>query len=328
MTRAGGQPLRLGIMGCSEFAVRTMIAAIRTVPELQLVAVASRTAAKAADYAQRFACEGIAGYEQLLAREDIDGIYIALPTGLNVQWVAKALEAGKHLLVEKSFAPDFRSTHELVGLARRRNRLVTENISFHYHLQYAWTREQIAKGALGDVHLLRANFSFPPLKPGNFRYDPALGGGALLDTGAYMVKVTRLFLGEELTLLGSSLRYDPSLGVDIEGTAAFVAQSGAVAQVAFGFNSFYQCNWELVGSLGKLVVERGYTAPPTLATVVRLERQGQRDEFTLAPENHYRTKLVEFARATRDASEYPKHWDDVESQSRHLDAIRQAALRL
>lgn len=328
MTQDVIRPLRMGIMGCSDFAARTMISAMRGVPGMHLTAVASRTAAKATDYARRFDCDADVGYDRLLAREDVDCIYIALPTGLHPEWVARSLEAGKHVLVEKSFAPDFPSTRDLVALARRRNLFVTENFSFHYHLQYRWAREQIANGVLGEVHLFRSNFSFPPLAPGNFRYDASLGGGALLDAGAYMVKASRLFFGDDIRLIGASLRYDAALGIDIEGTAVFSSKQGAIAQVAFGFRSFYQCNWEFLGPLGRLVVERAYTAPPTQTPVVRIERPNRRDEITLPSDHHYRNKLVDVVRAVGDDSTYPLYWDDVEQQARHLDAIRQGASRL
>jgi len=298
------------------------------VPELDLVAVASRTPEKAADYARRFGCDGVTGYDRLLARPDVDCIYMALPTGLHPEWVTKSLAAGKHVLAEKSFAPDLASTTRLVELARSRNLLVTENFSFHLHSQFAWFREQIAGGAVGSVHLFRGNFSFPPLKAGNFRYDAALGGGARLDAGAYMVKVSRLFLGDEMRLVGAALRHDPALGVDVEGTATFAASKGAVAQVAFGFNSFYQCNWEVIGTTGKLTIDRAYTPPPAFSPAARLERQNIRQEFTLPADNHYRNKLIDLVGGIRTEAGYSRYWDDLVQQARHLESIRQNAISL
>ncbi|MCD4716487.1 MAG: Gfo/Idh/MocA family oxidoreductase [Desulfobacterales bacterium] len=314
--------LRIGVMGCADIAWRAMLPAMMECEDVCPVAIASRTEEKARKFAERFKCDAFVGYEKLLGCDSIDAIYMPLPTGLHEEWVIKTLEAGKHILVEKSFAENIRSARAMVDLAREKKMLVLENFLFPHHLQHAWVNDLIARGELGDIHLLRCTFGFPPLPGNNFRYDRHLGGGALLDAGAYVVKASQLFLGSDLRVLGAKLKYDDDLGVDIYGDAMLTNKMEQVAQVSFGFNYYYQCNYEFLGTKGKLVVERAFTAAPGFRPTIRLEHQDLKQEFTLAADNHYVNMCRFFARTVINGEDFQVHWDSLISQAKLLDAIR------
>ena len=309
-------------MGCADIAWRAMIPAFIDCDEVSLVAVASRTKIKAEKFGIHFGCEGLVGYESLLSREDIEAIYIPLPTGLHEEWVKKTIEAGKHILIEKSFAESFESARTLVELARKKNCLIIENFLFPHHSQHSWVIDKVSNGEIGDVHLFRSTFGFPPLPETNFRYNPVLGGGALLDAGAYVVKAAQIFLGNDLKLLGATLKYDEKTGVDIYGDAMLKNFKGQVAQISFGFDFYYQCNYELLGTKGKLVVERAFTAPPGFLPSVRLEHQGNMTSISLPADNHYLNMSRFFANTIRNKKNWIDHWDSLLRQAELIDAIR------
>jgi predicted dehydrogenase len=314
--------LRFGVLGCSEFAGRAMIPAIKDTPEIELKAVASRELAKARGFADRFGCDAVGGYGRLLEREDIDAVYVPLPPGLHEEWVLRSLDAGKHVLVEKPFAGTAEIGVALVRRAKEQKLLILENFLFLHHSQFAWVRDCLAKGTLGELRLLRTTFTIPPLKPDNFRYQSALGGGALLDLAPYVVRFARVFLGEPITLMGAIIREDPVRRVDVSGTAQFVNKSGLVAQVAYGFDTHYQCFWEFLGTQAKLVVERGYTPPPGFTPVVRIESQGRREEIVLPADNHYRNMCRHFARTVIEGGGFETQLSDLASQARCLCEMR------
>ncbi len=315
-------PLRIGVMGCAEFASRAMIPAFIDCKEVSLIAVASRTESKVNKLSLQFGCEGLVGYETLLDREDIEAIYMPLPTGIHEEWVKKTIEAGKHILVEKTFAESYESASALVDLARKKNCLIIENFLFPHHSQHAWVLDKVSKGEVGDIHLLRSTFGFPPLSETNFRYNPSLGGGALLDAGAYVVKTAQIFLGNGLELLGATLKYDEKTGVDIYGDAMLRNSKGQVAQVSFGFDYFYQCNYELLGTKGKLVVDRAFTPPPGFQPSVRIEHQGDMKNISLSADNHYVNMSRFFANTVRSGSNWAEHYDSLLRQAELIDAIR------
>ena len=213
----------------------------------------------------------------------------------------------------------------MVDLAQAHNLLILENFMFPHHSQHQWVTERVAQGEIGTVQLVRSTFGFPPLAPENFRYQPQLGGGALLDTGAYGVKLATLWLGQELTLLGAALKLDAARRVDIYGDAMFKNPQGQIAQISFGFNYYYQCHYELLGTEGKLTVERAFTPPPSLKPTVHIEHQDHKQDFTLPADNHYLNMLQFWARTISTQTDFSSHWATLLQQAHLLDQIRQTA---
>ncbi len=311
--------LKIGVMGCSSFAQRAMIPAITSSKHLELKYLASRSKSKASDVALSNNCDLLIGYQSLIDKDDVDIIYMPLPTGLHEEWCTKALKSGKHVLVEKSFATDLTSAKKMVEVAQKNHCLIMENFQFQTHSQWKWIQGTISSGDLGDIHLVRSTFGFPPLPRDNFRWNKKLGGGALLDAGAYMTKISQLLLGNEISLIGASQTFDKS-GVDLYGEAMFQNDKGQVAQVAFGFDYFYQCSVELLGTKGKLSTNRVFTAPPSHAPIMILEKQGERKEITLSPDNHY-NGMVEWFASIVDSGDYDCHYESLIDQARLINDI-------
>lgn len=318
--------LKVGVMGCSSFAVRSMIPALQECDATQLIAIASRTEEKAKQATTQFGCEAVAGYDALLQRDDIDAVYMPLPTGLHEEWCTKALEAGKHLLVEKSFAMDLASAERMLAIAEQNRCLVFENFQFQTHRQWNVIKGHMTSGELGDVHLVRSTFGFPPLPKDNFRWNKELGGGALLDAGAYMCKVSQLLLGTGLEVLGASLQDDPETGVEMYGEAMFRNDAGQVAQVAFGFDYFYQCRVELLGTKGKLSTNRVFTAPPGFEPVLLIEKQGESEEVSVSADNHYVNMWNWFASEIQ-TGDFSNHWKILLDQARLLEQVRELGIK-
>lgn len=301
-----------------------MIPAIRSIHGWELIAAASRRREKAERFGSIFGCEAVVGYDVLLERNDIDAVYMPLPTGLHNQWVMKSLEAGKHVLVEKSLACDYAEAKRMVDKAASAGLLLMEDFMFQYHSQHRLVRQLVEGGEIGELRLFRSTFGFPPLPEDNFRYNKDLGGGALLDAGGYPVKASQMFLGKGLEVRAANLSIDTELDVDIHGSAYLSSSSGLVSEIAFGFDNYYQCNYEFWGSKGKLIVERAFTPPPGFRPKIILETSDLRREFQAAPDNHFVNILIEFHRAIEE-KDHAGHLEAVLDQARVLDEIRNKA---
>jgi hypothetical protein len=298
-----------------------MIPAIHACDAMRLTSIASRSPDKARELARQFQCEPETGYHALLTRDDVDAVYIPLPTGLHEEWCTRALNAGKHLLVEKSFACDLPSASRMIELADRNHLLVMENFQFQTHRQWPLIQGFMTSGELGEVHLIRSTFGFPALPRDNFRWNPDLGGGALLDAGAYMTKVSQLLLGMDLDVRGASLQMDPGTGVDLYGEAMLRNRRGQVAQVAFGFDYFYQCRVEVLGTKGRLSALRVFTAPPGHEPLLVLETPEGRTEIRVPEDNHYVNMWNRFAHEVRKG-EYGDAHAALLDQARLLHEVR------
>lgn len=288
--------IRIGVMGCASIADRMVIPAIKALDCYTLVAIASRSREKAEKFALKFQCEPVLGYQALLDREDIDAIYMPLPTGLHFEWLSKAIDAGKHVLVEKSFAKNLTEAISLVEAACSRKLVVKENYMFEYHSQQSQVVNTI-KDFAGDVRLFRANFGFPPLDKANFRYDKSLGGGALLDAGGYVLKSLKVFFPKaDFKIKSSTLDYD-NCGVDIAGTATVhIITDGCVipAHLGFGFDHFYQCNIEAWGSKAKLSTNRSFTAGSDFSPEISVHSADGKVIIEMDKDDHFKNILVEF----------------------------------
>ena len=215
--------MKWGILGCASIAEKAIIPAIKSIEVNSLVAVASRNLKKAEKIAQFFDCMPIEGYENLLSLSEIDAVYIPLPTGIHFEWVMKALEAGKHVLVEKSAAENFDQAQKMVALAKTKNLALVENFQFQYHNQHQHVFNLLKDDAIGEVRCFRSSFGFPPFDLSqNIRYNSDLGGGALLDAGAYTLKATSFILGKDFEIKSSFLVYHEDFNVDWFGGAFLV----------------------------------------------------------------------------------------------------------
>lgn len=314
--------LRIGVMGCANIAKNLVIPAMLQVENLELVAIASRTMVKAKSFTDQFGGQPIGSYQELVDRSDIDIIYMPLPTGLHEEWVNKSLDAGKHLLVEKSLALDLPSAQRMVARAREKGLVMMENFMFRYHSQHQFVFKLIENGELGEIRCIRASFGFPPLSEDNFRYDPDMGGGALLDAGAYMAKLSHWFLGDSTQVRAANLHLDADRKIDIHGTAYLSNDNGLTAEVAWGFDNFYQCNYEIWGSKGKVTLTRALTPRPNFNPIAIVEKQGETKEHSLNTDDHFKNIITECCRAIRE-DDGEQHLKEVLIQAELLSQIKQ-----
>jgi len=325
-------PLRFGALGCSSIAGRRTLPALRRLDGAQLTAVASRSVERAKSFAAEFDCLST-GYEDLLDREDVDAVYLSLPTGLHGEWAERVLLAGKHLLCEKPMTMSALDTRALAELAAERGLVLRENMTFVHHPQHAEVAALVAGGRIGTVRAFHAAFCIPPLPSGDTRYDPDLGGGALLDVGVYPLRAAQLLLGPGVAVAGATLRHDDELGVDLSGQILLVARNGALAHLEFGFQHAYHAQYSLWGNTARLSVDRVFTPPPSWRPLVRIDEQDHAEEISLAPADQFELSLSSFAAAVRadggtPSGPEPNPVDLFVETAELVDAVRERAVRV
>ncbi|MFJ6791021.1 Gfo/Idh/MocA family protein [Streptomyces angustmyceticus] len=288
--------VRFGALGTSSFGWRRVLPAMARCPGTELVAVAGRSPERAQRFADRFGCAASAT-EALLERDDIDAVYISLPPSLHGEWAARALHAGKHVLVEKPIATTAAEARAVVALAEDRDLVLRENFMFLHHPQHDAVAALIAEGRLGGLRSFRGSFCFPPLPAQDIRYVPGLGGGALLDAGVYPLRAAVLLLGPGLRVAGATTRVRDSDGLDLSGQALLVSPSGVLASIEFGFEHTYGSSYSLWGERAKLTVDRAFTPPAGHQPVLELVEQDHAEQFTLPAADQLDRSLAGFAAA-------------------------------
>jgi predicted dehydrogenase len=283
------------VLGCAHIALRSLIPEFFNSPRFNLAAVASRDPAKARAAAGLYPGVRSGSYDEIIRDRNIDLVYIPLPNSMHHEWIMKALENGKHVLCEKSLVTEYGQLEEITAFARAQRLLVAENFQFRFHSQHRWVREALAARRIGEIRIFRSSFGIPPLPAGNIRYSKDLGGGSLLDNGAYPLKALQVMLPEySFTMKAATLHYG-DCGVDISGGMYLDCPEGIAAELAFGMDNFYQCNYEIWGSVGKITAARAFTAPPGLGPRVIFETADGVEDMEMPADNHFANMLLHIA---------------------------------
>lgn len=209
------RPLRWGIVGPGRIA-RNVVRDFVEVADAEPVAVASRSLERAQAFADDFGLATAYGsYGELIAADDVDVVYIATPHPQHLVVAVAALEAGKAVLVEKTFTATMAGAEQVAETAHRTGVFAMEAMWTRFQPAIVAARELIADGAIGEVQQVQADLGVSqPYDPTDRLFDPAQGGGALLDLGVYVVSFAQHFLGTPDRVRVSGSRA-PS-GVDVE----------------------------------------------------------------------------------------------------------------
>jgi len=301
-----------------------MIPAIRQLnTHFDLTGIASRDGVKAASFAAEFVCKTYGSYDELVEASDVDALYIPLPTGLHKKWIDRALSAGKHVYAEKSIALSESDAREMVAHARANSLVLMEGFMFQYHRQHLQVKELLASGIIGELRHFSSSFGFPPLLDGDFRYDDAIGGGVLMDAAGYPVRATHFLLGDEFEVKAATLFHHKAKGTQTYGSAFLANHSGIGASLAFSFDSFYQCRYELLGQFGKLTAERAFTARQDHRPRLVLETTAGIQVIEAEQDNHFVNAMLKFHASINFASEREALYGEILLQSKTLSAIKQ-----
>lgn len=277
--------IRIGIICPSEIAFRRFLPALQEAKDkIQFTAIGiaspeewfgdltnisqeqideqqARERTKAQTFIDQYGGEIVVGYCNLVSSSLIDATYIPLPPALHHKWAKKALEAGKHVFVEKPSTTCLSDTDDLIALASQKGLTLHENYMFIYHEQINTLDEIVKSGEIGDIRLYRISFGFPLRQLNDFRYNKVLGGGALLDAGGYCMKYANYLLGGDARVVTAQANDIEGFEVEMYGSATMVNEKGIVAQLAFGMDNDYKCDIEIWGSKGTITSGRILTAP-------------------------------------------------------------------
>lgn len=220
------RPLRWGVIGPGRIAAAVMTD-LADMPEGILHAVASRSPSRARAFADTFGAPRAYGsYTALLADPDVDVVYIATPHRQHHAVALAAIEAGKHLLVEKAFTCTLAGAQQIVDAARARGVFVMEAMWTRFQPAVVRLRELVAQGAIGEVRSVRADLGLRvPFDPADRLWDPLQGGGALLDLGVYPISWVQMVLGGRAATMEVAGTLGPN-GADAEATVLWRAEDG------------------------------------------------------------------------------------------------------
>jgi len=300
-----------------------MLPAITATPGVELAAIASRSAERAASLAERFGGSVRGSYDEVIDDPDIDAVYVPLPIGLHGEWVGRALRAGKHVLSEKSLAGSYADVCELVQLARAQSLVLFENFMCETHPQSIAVRETIGAGGIGDLAHLALFFGFPAFAADDQRNSRELEGGALNDAGAYCLDMAVFYTGRLPVSVWASA---DQRGADVDqwGSATLHLKGGAVAQLSYGFGLDYRNEVEIWGTSGSIHVDRAFSIPADRLPSVVLTRNTVRSSIEIPAADQFQTQVRRFAETIRIGSGAIE-LDRRQAHGLIMDSVRRSA---
>jgi D-xylose 1-dehydrogenase (NADP+, D-xylono-1,5-lactone-forming) len=202
-----------GFIGAGVVASKALAPAVRSASNANLYAVASRDISKATNLSPERVYDN---YDELINDPKVDAIYISLPNNFHALIASRALGSGKAVLCEKPLTMNYQESLEMVEAAALSKSLLVEAIWYRWHPRLIKACQQIAAGVIGEIREIDAAFTYVNSNKGNYRFDPALGGGALLDLGPYPLHLIPSLFGSEarVELLDVNQEFGPS-GVDL-----------------------------------------------------------------------------------------------------------------
>jgi len=316
---------KLGRLGTARIAAKAVIPALKASRRNVVAAIASRDLTRAQEFAQaNEIAKAYGSYDELIADPGIDAVYIPLPNSEHAPWAIKAMEAGKHVLVEKPFALNADEAQLMVSTSLERSVLLMEAFMYRYHSRFETVIDLVRHGSLGQLRFIQSTFSFQLTNPNDYRLSAALGGGALYDLGCYCVNFQRQLVGREPRQL-QALSYVGSTNVDLQmsGTLDFGEQVFTHFDVAF--NGAPQQYTRIIGTEGVLSFEKCFN-PGTDPSEAFLIKGSDTKRIKFRREDSYQKMVEHFydVVASKEAPLFPL--SDAVTNLVAMDALFQSAI--
>jgi len=245
--------IRWGILGTGAIAEK-FAHGLSFVPQAELVAVGSRFSESAQAFGRKFNIpKRFGSYERLASDSDVEVVYVATPHTQHAENCLLLLQEGKAVLCEKPFTINASEASNVISLARERKLFLMEGMWTRFLPSMVKVRELIREGAIGDIQMVNAGFGFrAAYDPGHRLFDPALGGGALLDVGIYSISLSSMTLGYPKNVISSV--HLGETGVDEQGAIVLGYEKGKLAVLTMAIRAELPQEAYIVGTEGRICI--------------------------------------------------------------------------
>ncbi|MEA2022993.1 MAG: Gfo/Idh/MocA family oxidoreductase [Actinomycetota bacterium] len=320
--------VRWGILSTADIGMKKVIPAIQRAENCDVVAIASRDRERAAAAAAEMGIPAAYGsYEELLAADDIDVVYIPLPNDLHAEWTLNAAAAGKHVLCEKPLALTAAQAEEMVRACEDAGVKLGEAFMYRHHPSWVEAVRLVRDGAIGDLQGVQSWFSYYNDDPENIRNRPENGGGAIMDIGCYNINLSRMLFAAEPVRIEASVRRDPTMGIDVVSSAVLEFPCGGQATFTCSTRAEDYQRVHIVGSAGRIEIEIPFNIPPDRETRIFVTAGGDppvapaTKTLVFPAEDQYTIQAGLFARAILDDTPVPVPISDAIANMKAIEAI-------
>lgn len=317
-----------GVISTAKIGTEKVIPAMQKGKYCQINAIASIDYNKAKKTANRLGIPKAYGsYEELLADNQIDAIYIPLPNHLHVEWSIRSLKAGKHVLCEKPLGMNYKETETLQKTATEFSKLkVMEAFMYRHHPQIQKTKELIDAGTIGELKNIHTMFSYYNVDPQNIRNMADIGGGGLMDIGCYCISISRFLFGSEPKRVSATMDFDPKMKIDRFVSAVLEFNNGA-ANISCSTQLRFHQFAEIIGEKGRIRIDFPFTPEPNSPSKILLQTDSRTEEISFDVVNQYTIQGDLFSKAILENTKVPTPLEDGIANMKVIDAIKESSKR-
>jgi len=320
--------VRWGILSTADIGMKKVTPAIQAAENCEVVGIASRDQMRADDAAAELGIRTAYGtYEELLAADDVDAVYIPLPNDMHAEWTMKAAAAGKHVLCEKPLALDAVEAEEMARFCKDAGVKLGEAFMYRLHPTWVEAVRLVRTGAIGNLEGVQSWFSYYNDDPENIRNRTENGGGAIMDIGCYNINASRMLFDAEPVRIEASVRRDPTMGIDTLSSAVLEFPGGGQATFTCSTRSEDYQRVHIVGSSGRIEIEIPFNIPPDSDTKIFVTAGGNppvaptTETVVFPTEDQYTIQARLFAQAILDDTPVPVPVSDAIANMRVIDTI-------
>ena len=322
--------VRWGVLGAASIAVRKVIPGMQLGELSEVYGLASRDHFRAQNVARTLGITKTYGsYEELLADEHIEAVYIPLPNHLHVPWAIKACEAGKHVLCEKPIGLSVEEVKQLIAARDRAGVLVGEAFMVRTAPQWVRARGLIRAGRIGELKAIMGAFSYFNRDAANVRNVLEWGGGGVMDIGCYPIFTSRMIFDQEPRRVAAVVERDPEFRVDRLASAILDFPSG---------QSIWTCSTQMVpyqrmqffGTQGRIEIEIPFNAPKDKPARIYIDDGSEAGRSSAVAEefpicDQYTLQGDEFSKAVIDGGEVPVPVEEAIRNMKVIESIFRSA---
>jgi len=318
--------LKFGVLGAADITPRALIFPCVDEPRAYIRAIAARDRARAEAMARWAKIpEVLDDYQAVIDAPDCNVVYIPLPITSHREWTLKALEAGKHVLCEKSLAANGDEAEEMARSAADKGLVLMEAFHYRYHSVFRRAKEIVESGVLGRLHEISAGFCINgPPPASDIRMQYATGGGATMDLGCYPISWVRHLLDAEPEEVSAEAVEGPP-DVDLQLFTEMRFADGAIARTRgdMSADATFEMGFSVVGDAGELKVKQPLV--PQMGHSIELTVDGRSTSETCDRRPTYGYQLDAFIAAVEDGQPLYTDAADGVRQMRLIDRCYQAA---
>lgn len=315
--------LHLLLLGYSRIARKRIIPVLEASGQVKSLDIATKSLVQSARAEQKIPGEVFDSYSEALEKSRADIVYISLVNSDHALWAEKALESGRHVIVDKPAFLNYDDAERLITLAKDKKCLLAEANVFSFHPQIGKVKSEFKKACTAPTRVTSI-FSFPPLNKDDFRYLKACGGGAINDLGPYAISSGTVFFKDPPLKVYCHVNEYAASGVDISFSLTAVYAKGCSMVGHFSFNTEYQNTLTILGPSLSISFDRVFTIPPDYSNTLNIRKQNKMDSVLVPASDCFENFFSCVFKAINE-KQFDDFYNDVLTQSKSLTMLKLSA---